>query len=153
MALAYLARRDRSEAEVRRFLARRGASPPAVDAVVRRMARRGYVNDHAFAERWVRSRLSRRPAGRIKLEHELLAKGVGRETARRAVDRVLEGQSERDLAERLLAQRASGRKPRSLAQTLAVLARQGFDPDVIEALRGRMTIAPEDAEVDDRDRL
>lgn len=138
LALTFLARKDRSEAEVRRYLARRGASPPAVEAVLRQLVRYGYVNDQAFAERWARSRIARRPAGRLRLEQELLTKGVERETARRAVDRVLEGQSERDLAQRFLAQRFGGRKPRSLAQVIAVLSRQGFDAEVIEALCDRM---------------
>lgn len=146
MALTYLARRDRSEAEVRRFLTRRGASPPDIEGVLRRLVQHGYVNDQAFALRWAQSRLARRPVGRIRLESELLAKGVERETARRAVDRVLEGQSERDLAQRLLAQRFAGRPPRSLAQAIAVLARHGFDADVIEALRDRMGIPPAEAE-------
>ncbi len=145
MALTYLARRDRSEAEVRRFLARRGASPAAVDAVLRRMVQRGYVNDKAFAERWVQRRLTRRPVGRIRLEQELLGKGVDGETARGAVERALEGRTERDLAERLLAQRFAGRKPRSLAQAVALLTRQGFDTDVIESLRDQMGITPEEA--------
>ncbi len=153
MALTYLARKDRSEAEVRRFLASRGASPPAVSAVLRRMVQYGYVNDQAFAERWVRSRVTRRPVGRIKLEHELLIKGVERETARRAIDMVLEGQSERDLAQRLLAQRFAGRKPRSLAQAVAVLSRAGFDADVIEALRDRLETMPEEGKPRERHRL
>lgn len=145
MALTYLARQDRSEAEVRRFLTRRGASPPAIETVLRRLVRHGYVNDQAFAERWAQRRVTRRPVGRIRLEHELLTKGVERETARRAVDRVLEGQSERDLAQRLLAQRFAARPPRSLAHAMAVLTRHGFDPDVIETLRDRMGLSPEEA--------
>lgn len=145
MALTYLARKDRSKAEVRRFLKRRGASPPAIEAVLQRLGRYGYVNDEAFAERWARSRLTRGPMGRLRLERELLTKGVGRETARRAVDRVLEGQSERDLAERLLAQRFARRKPRNLAQAVAVLMRHGFDADVIEALRDHMGILSAEA--------
>lgn len=153
MALTYLARQDRSEAEVRRFLTRRGASPQAIDAVLRRLVRNGYVNDQAFAERWARSRITRRPMGRLRLEHELLTKGVERETARLAVDRVFEGRSEGDLAQRLLAQRFAGRKPRSLAQAVALLTRQGFDADVIEALRDRMAMTTEEAEPRERNRL
>lgn len=140
LALRYLARSDRSEAEVRAFLARRGASPAVVDAVLRRLVRYGYVNDRAFAERWTRSRIARRPMGRTRLEHELLAKGVERETARRGLERALEGQSEGDLARRLLARRFAGRKPRNLAQAVGVLARHGFDADVIEALRGQLEV-------------
>lgn len=142
MALTYLARKDRTEAEVRGFLARRGASAAAIDAVLGRLARGGYVNDEAFALRWVRDRVTRRPAGRLKLEQELLTKGLRHETARRAVDRVLENQSERDLAERVLAQRFAEGKPRSPGRVIAALRRHGFEPEVIEALCDRMGITP-----------
>jgi regulatory protein len=44
----------------------------------------GLVDDPAFAMRWVASR-AHRPSGRTKLVNELLAKGITRETAEKAV--------------------------------------------------------------------
>ncbi|MGH7166774.1 MAG: regulatory protein RecX, partial [Nitrospiraceae bacterium] len=66
--LRYLARRDRTEAQVVAFLERHGTSPSRIKAWMTELRRRGYVNDKSFALRWAHARLARRPMGRERLE-------------------------------------------------------------------------------------
>lgn len=103
--------------------------------MIQRLSEWGYLDDAAFAERWVRARLSRRPTGRRGLEAELLTRGLDRETVQHAVERAVGARSERELAELVLARRLpSG--ARSAARAKALLARHGFDEDVITGLVG-----------------
>ena len=83
-ALRYLARRSRTEAEMRRRL-RRDFDASAVNAVIRDLKESGLIDDAAFAGAWVESRSVRKPRSANAVRRELLAKGVGRETADEAV--------------------------------------------------------------------
>jgi regulatory protein len=130
-ALAYLARRDRTEAQVAAFLARRGVPEARVADLLARWRRGGYLNDERYAQRRAEARLARRPEGRRRLEAELLAQGLDPAIVARTLDRLYAERSERALAEALLAR---ARPPRGAAA--ALLRRQGFDEDVIEALAG-----------------
>lgn len=86
-AYRLLATRARSVVELRGRLSRKGYSPEAIDACVSDLEQRGYLDDAAFAEAFVRDRVRLRPKGRLALEAELRAKGVAVETARRAIER------------------------------------------------------------------
>ncbi|MCS7010235.1 MAG: RecX family transcriptional regulator, partial [Anaerolineales bacterium] len=57
LALDYLAVRDRTSSQIRHFLSSKGASPHQIEQVLRKLARHGYVDDRAYAERWVASRV------------------------------------------------------------------------------------------------
>ncbi len=71
MALRYLARRDRTEAQVRALLRQKGVSASDRDLVIQRLRDQGYVNDLAYALRQVEGWLCRRPMGRARIEREL----------------------------------------------------------------------------------
>jgi regulatory protein len=87
-ALRLLSYRPRSDSELRQRLARRGAPSDAIEATVGRLAELKLIDDAAFARSWSASRDRSSPRGRRLLKHELLAKGVGLETAREAVSAV-----------------------------------------------------------------
>jgi regulatory protein len=136
-ALRYLARRDRTEAQVAAFLIRRGVSAARASTVVRRLRALGYLNDAAYAQRWAAARLSRKPMGRLRLEAELLAQGVPRALAPAALVEAYGGRSERDLAEALLAQRGSNPGDRAApvrlrARQARLLRSRGFSEETIE---------------------
>ncbi len=133
-ALRFLGRRDRTEAQLRAFLARKGASPPEVRSLLRRFAARGYVDDVAYARRWARARLGRLPMGRARLEEELLSQGIARSTAERALDELFGAQSEFALARECLRRRSTRRAPKSHVHAAMLLRRYGFAEETIETV-------------------
>src|SRR5262245_30998829 len=149
-ALRFLEARARSESEVRRRLTTAGYRPELVDGAVTRLAELGILDDEAFARAWVESRDRARPRGERALRRELQLKGVEREV----LDEVLEERRELggeesdvdlDAARKLLARNARSldrvADPRVRRQrAYALLARNGFDPDVCrEATRELLT--------------
>ncbi|MCP9440731.1 MAG: recombination regulator RecX [Nitrospira sp.] len=76
LAVGYLAARDRTSLQVRHFLHRKGVPRTQIEQVVYRLSQLGYLNDRAYAERWIAGRLVRRPVGRERLKAELTEKGI-----------------------------------------------------------------------------
>lgn len=135
-AVRYLARRERTEAQVKVFLSRAGASAARIRALLSKFRAQGYINDAAYAARWARSRLTRRPMGQARLEAELLAKGFDRATVAQTVAQVYGETSQRELARALLAQRLGRTWERDHRRGEGLLRRYGFDDEIIEELFG-----------------
>ncbi|HZT08734.1 MAG TPA: regulatory protein RecX [Chloroflexota bacterium] len=128
-ALRFLATRPRSEAEVRRRLARAGYSPQAADATANRLKAEGLVDDDAFAAYWVSQRMTFHPRGPRALRAELRAKGVDATRTSAAIEPIQPSQA-------LQAYRAALRRAERLCEPderrfvhdlIAYLARRGFD--------------------------
>ncbi len=130
-ALRYLAQRDRTGAQVARYLDRKGASPTQVRSVLRRLTKAGYVNDRAFAARWAEARLARRPMGREALKAELLRQGLSEGLVVRMLDTLYPQGRERELAEQVIRQ-ATRRAPVSSSRAARLLRQRGFDEETIE---------------------
>ncbi len=77
-AMNLLARRPRSEREVRDRLKRKGYPAETIEAAVAKLEGWRYLDDEAFARYWVENREANRPRGRRLLEQELRLKGVDR---------------------------------------------------------------------------
>jgi len=75
-AVRFLSPRPRSEAEVRRRLAKAGIDATVIDAVVARLTGQGYLDDAEFARFWVENRQRFRPKGGRALRQELRQKGL-----------------------------------------------------------------------------
>lgn len=145
-ALRFIEVRPRSVAEVRRRLTQAGYPVALVDAALARLADLGILDDRAFTAAWVESRDRARPRGERALRRELALKGVDREVVDAALaERRPERGTERD-PEAVAAARLLDRHAAALARiadarvrrqrAYALLARNGFDPDVAsEALR------------------
>ena len=101
-AVALLARRPRSERELRRRLALRRIEPSAADETIERLRRLGYIDDAAFARSWTETRDRTSPRGRRLIVQELRGHGVAIETARDAATEV----DDPDAAYRLASARA-----------------------------------------------
>jgi regulatory protein len=140
-ALRFLEARPRSATEVRRRLTEAGYREELVTGAIGRLAELGVLDDEAFARAWVESRDRARPRGARALRSELARKGIDHQLA----DDVLK---ERELARpgadaeaavRLLERHASAldriSDPRARRQrAYALLARNGFDPDLAATL-------------------
>jgi regulatory protein len=127
-ALRYLARRDRSEAHMNAHLSKRGASPVRIRAALKRLRVLGYLDDQAFARRWARDRMARKPMGRLRLEAELQAQGLDERTIAGALEELYAEVSEREVALKLL---------ETGATTPAFFRRRGFSEDTIESVVSR----------------
>ena len=92
LALRYVGRFATTRAKLRSYLERKlrergwdGGRPPAVDAIVERLASLGYVDDAAYALSKARS-LGARGYGRRRLSDSLRSAGVGDEDGSEALD-------------------------------------------------------------------
>lgn len=138
-ALAFLAARSRSRAELEERLLKKGFSPGDVAEALGELEKKGYLDDRQFAVSWARWRLSGKPMGRARLKQELKAKGLQDEEIEEALQ---EAYAEAD--ELTLALRASERKlqgfqrldPKKRRQKLfQFLKRRGFPlPTIWKAL-------------------
>ena len=133
-AVRYLARFDRTAAQVERFLTSKGASAAQVKQVMTRLSAHRYLDDRAYATRWVESTLARRPMGRDRLKRELLARGLGESLADDAIIEGLQGLDEETLARRAL--RLKGRDRASVVRqrSASLLRQRGFGEDTIERI-------------------
>jgi regulatory protein len=136
LAVRYLARWDRTAAQVEHFLKDKGAAPAQVKQTINRLFELRYLDDHAYAKRWIESRLARKPMGRERLKAELLARGIAESFASRAVRQVLRGVDEEALARRAL-RVTQGRGGRLAPMRAARLLRQrGFEEETINRIIG-----------------
>ena len=133
-AVRYLARFDRTAAQVERYLASKGASPARVRQTISRLSDLRYLDDHAYATRWVEIRLARQPMGRDRLKIELLAKGVAEESADEVIRDALQEIDEEMLARQAI--RLQQRKGRRLLplQAASLLRQRGFGEETIERI-------------------
>lgn len=84
-ALNLIAYRPRAAGELRAKLREKGYTPEAIDAAITRMRELGYLDDEAFAERWIASRQQTRPRSERMLKQELAQKGIDRETIEQTI--------------------------------------------------------------------
>jgi regulatory protein len=144
-AVRYLARFDRTAAQVERFLTSKGASPAQARQTISRLFDLRYLDDHAYASRWVETRLARRPMGRERLKVELMAKGVAEALADITIGEALQAVDEEALA-RLAFRSWRNRRQALPGQAAQYLRRRGFDEETIERIiRGSMNTEGSDA--------
>lgn len=146
-AARILEARPRSTAEVRRRLGEAGYRTDLVEEAIARLGTLGYLDDEAFARAWVESRDRARPRGEWALRAELRRKGVAddvvatiiEERASPGVDGLVEadaGGGPDDVAAARLLERRGAAAAREVdprrrrARAYALLARNGFDPEV-----------------------
>jgi regulatory protein len=136
IAIGALARSDRTTAQIERLLAAKGASPAQIRVAVRQLTSLKYLDDEAFASRWVERRLSRMPMGRARLQDELLATGCAEHIVHTTLRAAYRKVSEQELAMQVLtkvSRTASEKKPRRVAR---LLSQRGFDEETIETVMG-----------------
>ena len=136
LAVRYLARWDRTVAQVERFLKDKGASPAQAKQTIARLSDLRYLNDRAYAERWVESRLARQPTGRQRLKAELQAKGIEEAVVDGAIRDALHGVDEEALARRALKARQRRGDRLTMSQTLRLLRQWGFEEETIDRMMG-----------------
>jgi regulatory protein len=131
-AVGLIAYRPRSVREVRQRLKKAGAEPATIEDVVGRLKSAGLLDDEAFSQAWVESRLRANPRGKRLIAYELRMKGVSDADIATALTGVDDADAALRAAQkrwpRLKSLPARDRK-RKLSD---FLARNGFDYNTIE---------------------
>jgi regulatory protein len=151
--LRLLARRELSEAQVRERLARKAFEPGAIDEAVDRLRRAGALDDARVAVAAARTEALVKRRGRLRVQRQLAAIGIGPEVAARAVEEVFAAIDETAAIEQALARRLRGPHARiadaaHFRRLHQYLIRQGFSPDAVTQLLKRRWRAGAAAEPD-----
>jgi regulatory protein len=134
-ALRRLARRDHSEAELRRALLRTGFAAPVVAATIERLRAEKYLDDQGFASRFARSRVEHYGLGRNRVRQALRARGVSRAIIDKGVAEALRDVSEVEALEvaarRYWRQHGRDEPLPRIRKLWVFLLRRGFPADLV----------------------
>jgi regulatory protein len=136
LAVAALARREYSRAELARLLSRKckaDESADDIDAVVDRLCTQGLLDDARVAQSFAQARTARH--GSIRIGHELARMGIARETIRSVLP---DAQSEMAAARSLWQRRfgAPAANARERSRQMRFLAARGFHTEIIARVLG-----------------
>ena len=126
--------RTYTKSEMERRLVREDFSEKAVGTVVEELIDSGHIRDRKYAENWIVRRQKSNPRGKTLLKHELLDKGVDRETVEQVIAQV-ETEDEATLALQIAQKRV--KQYRQLPVHVAkrrlhgFLARRGFGSEIV----------------------
>lgn len=134
LAVGFLARRDRTVAQVQQFLISHGVSSLLAKQTIRRLSDLHYLNDSAYAQRWVERRLVSRPMGPARIKAELQAKGIAETVADRVITDVFHDVGEERMARRALNARQRHGSRLTPAQSVRLLRQRGFDEETIDRI-------------------
>jgi regulatory protein len=165
-AARFLEPRARSVSEVRQRLTSAGYRSTLVEGAITRMLELGMLDDEAFARAWVESRDRARPRGERAIRQELGLKGVDRPTIdlvlaerREAAAGIPSEDGDARSPDQAAAERLLARNARSLARVAdprqrrqrayALLARNGFDPEVCRTVAAQADRDDTDEPADD----
>jgi regulatory protein len=132
-----LGQQMRTVAEVQRLLKRRvepgAAGDASIDAAVARLKERRYLDDTGYAQDYAKLRQENTSFGRLRVQQDLLRKGIQAEVIAKTLDAAYEGVGEEELARRHL-ERKRVRKPaneKEAARVARLLMRAGFSTGAI----------------------
>ncbi len=129
-SLDYLARRPRSEWEIRDYLKRKEYDSPTIDTILNKLSIKGYIDDTKFAQSWVASRRALKPTSLRRLQMELRQKYVAPEV----IERVLaeDGTEELAVLKEMIQKKRTQSRYQDKDKLMQYLARQGFRYDDIK---------------------
>lgn len=126
--------RSRSEAEIRRYLSRRGYARGAADFVTEKLRSLTYLNDETFSRGWALARAQDHGYGPRRIEQELRSKGVEQTLIRTVLRETFDQVDEDERARRLLAKQFKGSnlsEPKTMRRAAAFLQRRGYSSKVV----------------------
>jgi len=136
IAFSSLARRERSEKEIRQRLMRRGIEKKAEDKVVSDLKKYDYLDDRNFSVKFVQNYLNRKPAGRKLVGFELSKHGIPDQLKEEVLEDVFSKIDERELARKALEKKRKSYKnvsPDMKKKKISdFLFRRGFTWDLIK---------------------
>jgi len=141
-AVAALARRMRTVAELKRLMRARVEEPESeyaetlMELVIRRLKDQGYLNDSNYSAYYSSMRRDNQKVGRMRVITELKTRGVHASVIEKAVDTAYDGVNEEKQAREYLRKKRM-EKPKDQKQTARIfrqLVRAGFGTGTIFAI-------------------
>jgi regulatory protein len=157
-AVGALARRMRTERDLRRLMRTRAepgdAGESAMNAVVKRLVELNYLSDTRFAADYTRLRKENEKFGRRRVQQDLSAKGVASELVGAAVGAAYEGVDEvalaRDyIARKRMKQPSGEHAEKEKARVMGRLMRAGFSANAIFKVLRQWGVEVEEFEVEE----
>jgi regulatory protein len=146
--LHLLARRELSVAECRARLAAKDHSQDEVDPAIEHLIETGALDDRRLARAFVRTAITVKGRGRLRIQRELQEKGVAKDIAAEALAEAFGDTDERAMVARAIKKRLRGRtalKDRAeSARLYQYLMRQGYTPAAVIAELRKIRGAVED---------
>lgn len=139
LAAAYrlLARRARTEKQIREALAGRHFRPETIERVVAELKSKGYINDRQFTRDYLDSRLRKKPYGPLWLQASLLRLGVEREIVEEELQEFFTTEKETELAQLFYKQiqpALEGRGENNREKVVRRLLARGFSLSVVQKI-------------------
>lgn len=131
-ALSQIARRQRSEWEVREYLQRKDCAPELIQEIVDRLYAARFLDDEAFARAWVESRRLLKSTSQRRLSMELRQKRVSDEIIKRVLEH--DETDERVVLRELVVRKRKQSRYQDNQKLLAYLMRQGFNYDDVKSV-------------------
>jgi len=123
-ALDYLNRSEQYRMGLTSKLLAKGFDKFSIEKALDYLESKKYLDDSRFARIWLNNRRISRAEGRIKLEKELLARGINKDYIKEALDQFFEENPEEELCMR--AYRKCMRLKKSQEKTISYLLKNGF---------------------------
>lgn len=131
--LDLIARRPRSQGEIRDYLRRKKYSDEEIRKILNVLSEKEYIDDEDFARRWVDSRRLLKPISNRKLRLELMQKKVSEEIIQGVLSE--NEVDEKEIIKELIAKKSRQTRYKDKQKLMQYLIRQGFDyADVKDAL-------------------
>ena len=149
LAVNYLARRMRSEKEIKEYLLKKEVEEPIVNEVLHKLATQKYINDEEFAIAFVRTQKNTTEKGPDLIRLELKEKGINERTIKLAIaEYPIEEQVEKaiKISEKLM--RKSSKESQRLVKEKAeqLLVRKGYPFEIIQLSLKEAEMEKEDDE-------
>ncbi len=138
-ALSLLSRSDKTSRQLFDALIKKGFSKEEAEEALERVKDYGYVNDSAYAKRFVENNSSFK--GRRRMKADLTAKGISEEDLNLALEEITDEDEEQ--AAFALAEKRFRGKDRDGAKIFRFLAYRGFSQGVIYKVIRRLNVTDE----------
>lgn len=132
LVLAYVARRMRSEGELRDYFRRKAYAPELAEQLLKKLRDLRFVDDEDFARRWVENRRLLKPTSTKKLRLELRQKHIADDIIRKILAE--DEANERDVLKELVERKRKQTRYQDDQKLVAYLARKGFNYDDIKTV-------------------
>lgn len=134
--LQLLGRRELSVKQLRERLLEREHAPEDVDRAIRLLLENRALDDSRVAAAYVRTALTVKGRGRLRIRRELHEMGIASDVASTALTEAFGSVDERSLITKALQKKLRGKKigsPAEYARVFQHLVRQGFSPETVTA--------------------
>lgn len=152
VALRFLARRQRTEKEIRDKLRTREFADEEIQKTIENLRELGFLNDEEFARSYIRHQLTLRPKGKLLLKQKLLLLGIKKDLVDAAVNEAFQETDQVEVALQaaqkfIRKSQKTNNEPRKARQKLAAfLTRRGFSWDIVSSVTKKIMapVTPEE---------